>query len=486
MKRTLFLLFVLQFCFGVYAQKASKERLKKIVCTLADDSLKGRESGSKDALMTADFIAKNYVEMGLQQWNGDSYFSDFKVNDKMYRNVLGIIEGNDSVLKHEYIVVGAHFDHLGMSKKNGSNTDDVIFNGADDNASGTAAVMEIARLLLMNQDKLKRSVIIANFDGEEVGLYGSNYLANNCFVPIEDVKLMLSIDMVGYLKVSHTLKYVGVGTFDNAKAFVKEIPWNEKDGKIDLRKFEKSVFTGTDTRGFAMRNIPTLFVTTGLKSPYHKVSDEAERIDFDGLAKVTDHVFSLVKSFASEAVLEPSGKIAQVHGGPRALASAGYMFSLGNSRIKYHQGPVTGKKSVDFSLGFYSRLYFGHKIPLSLRLDAAYERFSTPTELGKFNAHSVTCPLRLEIQLPLEDFGSFYISGGAYYRYYFAAKINDRECDFSIVEHDDKGWLWSVGLNVLDKFFIEATSFYGLQNPILDAPIELNNRTGILSVGFGF
>lgn len=468
------------------AQQASVENLKNYVYTLADDSLRGRWGGSPDSRKAADFIVKQYDAMGLPMWNGKTYFQEFAINEHYFRNILGVIEGNDPLLKNEYIIIGAHYDHIGV-KKNVRNGGDSICNGADDNASGTASVMEIARILLQNRDKLKRSVIIANFDGEEQGLFGSTFLSEHCIVPLENVKLMISADMVGYLATSGFLKYVGVGTIENGAELIKSIPWNDNNGTLKVKDFEGSVFTATDTRGFAQKQVPTLYVTTGLKSPYHKVGDEADGIDYEGLAKVTDHLSNLVLACAADEDFKASGKVASIHEDQSEKAFyAGYVLGMGSSSLYYEDGPLTGKTAFDGSLGVYSRLYLGKSHLLALRLDADYERFVAPTELGRFKTHAVLVPARLEFTIGSSSGVSLYVNGGAYYRYFLAAKLDNMKCDFTDFKHDDYGWLWGVGMNVKNSVFFESTHYYGLQNPLIDNELDQHFRTSAFTIGIKF
>ena len=168
MKRFLLSLLLAALCVPMFSQ-TRKERLTEHVYYFASDSLRGRAAGSEDAAKAAAYIVNEYESMGLKPFY-DDWYMPFTRGGKQYRNVVAVLEGNDPALKNQYIVVGAHYDHLGV--KGGK-----IYNGADDNASGSAAVIEIARALCANRDKLKRTVVIAAFDAEELGLYGSNALA---------------------------------------------------------------------------------------------------------------------------------------------------------------------------------------------------------------------------------------------------------------------------------------------------------------------
>lgn len=209
--------------FGMNAQTTDdglKERLTQHIYYLASDSLHGREAGTSDAAKARAYLIDNYTEMGLEAWRNDTLAVGFTWDrqDTPYTNLIGIIRGTDPVLKDEYIVLGAHYDHIGMKN------DTTVYNGADDNASGTAALMEITRDLLAHRADLKRSVLIAAFDAEEKGLYGSTALARLMEDEGVNVRLMMSIDMVGWLKADNRLTLEGTGTIKDGKGLLHARP----------------------------------------------------------------------------------------------------------------------------------------------------------------------------------------------------------------------------------------------------------------------
>ena len=266
--------------------QSREERLRDHLYYLAGPSLRGREAGTEYAAMAADYIKREYSRIGLRpffnQWE-----SCFRRAGIACCNIIGVIDGSDPVLREEYIVLGAHFDHLGERRG-------IIYPGADDNASGSSALIEIARELYASRDSLKRSVIIAAFDGEEKGLFGSSFLADKLAdsVGVERIKLMASIDMVGWYRQSGELKLQGVATFRNGEELVSGLA-SEFDIAVKPGNFEHSILTATDTHDFALKGIPTLAVTTGTKSPYHKPGDKPELIDYPGLDKVTGYLVVL-------------------------------------------------------------------------------------------------------------------------------------------------------------------------------------------------
>ena len=163
-KKSVLFVAAMCLCGIIYAQSTTqRQRLEKHVYTLASDSLQGRKAGSPDAVRAANYLIREWKGMGLKPFFAESknYRMPFEVyGDSGYYDLVAIIEGNDPKLKDEYIVIGGHYDHLGV--RNGK-----VYNGADDNASGASCVTEVARQLLARQKELRRSVIICAFDAEK-------------------------------------------------------------------------------------------------------------------------------------------------------------------------------------------------------------------------------------------------------------------------------------------------------------------------------
>ena len=147
--------------------------LRKHVAILASDSLSGRAFGFPEKQLAIEYITNQFSSAGFEAWSND-YIQSFQQFNDLYlgegKNIIGLVEGSDPVLKDEFIILGAHYDHMGWKLENGEK---VVFNGADDNASGVASIIEIGKILMTKRGELKRSVIIAAFDAEEAGLIGS-------------------------------------------------------------------------------------------------------------------------------------------------------------------------------------------------------------------------------------------------------------------------------------------------------------------------
>ena len=410
-----------------------RQRLEQHVYTLAADSLNGRLGGSPDAQRAAAYITRQWRDMGLKPFpgNNDKYNMPFELRGESgFSNLVAIIEGNDPVLKYEYIVIGGHYDHLGV--RNGK-----IYNGADDNASGTACVTEVARQLLAQQSKLKRSVIVCAFDAEEMGLCGSSALAeymekNNL---LDRVKLMMSIDMVGWLKQGGSLHLEGTGTLLHSNQLTDPellgIPI-----KISTKRFENSVFTATDTEPFAKRGVPTLAVTTGLKSPYHKPEDDADLIDYEGLSLVTDYMAAFTLRAANQPGQLVSGQVAPKHRDKTVPFNLGLCLGYNSHWLRFPDAAFDGKSLLGWHAGIAMQCNFNNHI--ALHADVLYTNTRSPypdvhflyDNILRLRQQSVTVPLMLRYSVGGRS-SDFYISFGGYYshsinsQFYFTEEVAD-------------------------------------------------------------
>ena len=211
---------------------------------------------------------------------------------KIARNVGGVIEGNDPVLKNEYIVIGGHYDHLGVDQLKESSmykgTDKQIHNGADDNASGTTGVLEVAEKLASIKNELKRSIIFLTFSGEELGILGSTFYTNNPSVDIKSIAAMLNMDMVGRLNAESNLTIIGAGTSSKWKELL-----NQKNNYGFKLSMSDGGSGGSDHQAFSNKNIPVLFFFSGTHSDYHKPSDDVDKINFAGEEKILKYVYDI-------------------------------------------------------------------------------------------------------------------------------------------------------------------------------------------------
>lgn len=246
-------------------------------------------------------------------------------------NVIGILEGTDPILKNEAIVIGAHYDHLG---RGGQGSLDVnskeIHHGADDNASGTSAILELARQFA-KEKKNKRTIIFIAFSGEEEGLLGSNFYVNNPVFPIEKTVAMINLDMVGRLKDSK-LTIGGIGTAKDWNEMLKrwnDIMFDTTDGYGVGQKFNLQLnedgFGPSDHSSFYGKKIPVLFLFTGTHENYHKPSDIADKLNYAGLYQITSFVGKIVRAI-DQNVQRPTYTVAKSSG---TMGRTGFSVSLG-------------------------------------------------------------------------------------------------------------------------------------------------------------
>ena len=239
-------------------------------------------------------------------------------------NVIGVLEGTDPVLKNEAIIIGAHYDHLGHGGTGSlaANSTDIHY-GADDNASGTSAVIELARQFAASKNN-KRTLIFMAFGGEEEGLLGSKHYVNNPVWPLDKTIAMINLDMVGRLN-ENKLTVGGVGTASEWSEAVKrrnDIMFDNNEGYGVAKRFQLQLnedgFGPSDHSSFYGKKIPVLFFFTGTHVDYHKPSDTFEKINYDGLTRITNYVGEIVKNVDQDptrptyAVAKSSGQMGQI------------------------------------------------------------------------------------------------------------------------------------------------------------------------------
>jgi Zn-dependent M28 family amino/carboxypeptidase len=209
-------------------------------------------------------------------------------------NVVGVIEGSDPVLKNESIVIGAHYDHLGRGGEGSlAPRPREIHHGADDNASGTAGVLELARIFGAQQPKLKRTLVFIAFSGEEEGLLGSNYYVNHPLMPLDKTVAMINMDMIGRMK-DRKLIIGGVGTAKEWRGLIT----TGSNGAFELTMNEDG-YGPSDHSSFYSKQIPVLFFWTGTHNDYHKPSDTFEKINYNDEARILSLVARIVKDVDS-------------------------------------------------------------------------------------------------------------------------------------------------------------------------------------------
>lgn len=278
--------------------------LRVDVIYLSSDDLEGRATGSHGAHLAGDYIASRFEDLGLTPHGTDGWFQPFEfvthpnphdstvVVHTSGRNVIGYLDAGAD----ETVIVGAHYDHLGYGGE-GSRApgDSAIHNGADDNASGVAGLLEIARRLEDNGMKANNVLFIA-FSGEEEGLFGSKYFVNHPTIALDRVKYMINLDMVGRLRES--LIVGGAGTSPTW------IPLLDKTGHPDFAiKIDSSGLGPSDHASFYLKDIPVLHLFTGQHQDYHKPSDDSPLINYDGIYEVASYAARLIESLDAPEAL---------------------------------------------------------------------------------------------------------------------------------------------------------------------------------------
>jgi aminopeptidase YwaD len=223
--------------------------------------------------------------------------TDIVRTKKTVNNVVAGLAGSDAALQNEWVVVGAHYDHLGLGGRDSLAPSQIgqIHHGADDNASGTAGVMELARLAAKNKQEWKRSILFITFAGEELGLLGSEHFVSHPTIPLKNVMAMINMDMIGRLN-NDKLYVGGVGTSPNFK------PWLEDFNKsVHLQlDYSDSGYGASDHMSFNAKKLPVLFFFSGLHTDYHKPSDTSDKINAPGAIKVLSLVYMMMDRLTAE------------------------------------------------------------------------------------------------------------------------------------------------------------------------------------------
>jgi hypothetical protein len=223
--------------------------------------------------------------------------SEIIVKKSGTRNVIMVLPGEDALLKNEYLIIGGHFDHLGMGGPSSRARDTVaVHHGADDNASGVGEMIELAEKFALTPGSHKRSLIFASFSGEELGLLGSKYFTENPLIDLKKVNAMINLDMVGRLRDSSTLQIGGAGTAEGLKDLVKSL----SDTGIMKLTITDEGSGPSDHSSFYVKNVPVLFFSTGAHLDYHTPRDTWEKINYPGMVKVSDLVFNIAEKLAND------------------------------------------------------------------------------------------------------------------------------------------------------------------------------------------
>lgn len=317
-----FLLLCVLVSLTGFSQEAVKEnpeaylpsRLLNHLQVLANDSLEGRntaqEGQKKAALYIIDQLKAYGLEPGFVDSNGvtswrQSYsfvkrFGDRREYYPEADNIIGLLKATSP--SDEYVVISAHYDHLGIIT-------DSIYNGADDNGSGSSSVLEIARRMATFSKERKRNVLFVFFSGEEKGLLGSKHLTNHPFLPLSSIYVDLNVDMIGRADSTHAAdsNYVYVIGSDKISLRLDSIlkECNQKHEQLDLdytfnsEKDPQRLYYRSDHYNFAKHGIPVVFFFSGLHEDYHQPSDDIEKINLFYLHKRMMLVYHLAQTLVN-------------------------------------------------------------------------------------------------------------------------------------------------------------------------------------------
>ena len=308
-KKYVLLSLVFAFALQVYAQR--QDEMKKTVAFLASQELGGRFPGTAGDTLASEFILERLrglrLKPVLKGKKKKAYYHDFtygKTEERTTHNILAVLPGKDKQLKNEYIVVGSHYDHLGMGGKgSGSRRPDTlaVHPGADDNASGDAVVLELARHF--KKVGSPRSIIFAFFGAEEQGLVGSKYFVEwmktedenrkNLPSDIKGIVAMVNLDMVGRMR-DDAMSVAGTGTSSSFKALAENV------GKQTNLKISCTAdgYGASDQASFVAADIPVLFLTTGGHMEYHTPFDKPHTLNYDGMQQTLDYAKELISQLA--------------------------------------------------------------------------------------------------------------------------------------------------------------------------------------------
>jgi len=269
-------------------------RIREHIAFLSSEKLAGRSGrGSK---LAADYLKQQFAALKLEPLFAGEYFQQVPGGDKLHipagQNVGAVLRGNDPKLRDEYIIIAAHYDHLGRSGES-------FYPGADDNASGTAMLLETARMLSQQPDKLKRSVMFVGFDLEERLLWGSRWFVAHPPVPLENIKCLLVADMIGRSLAGLDLNSVFVMGSEYSPQLRTVLNETETPETLHVARLGVDLIgVRSDYGPFWNEEIPFLFFSTGEHPDYHKPTDTADKIRYPQVRMVIRLVYDLAEQLA--------------------------------------------------------------------------------------------------------------------------------------------------------------------------------------------
>lgn len=287
-----------------FAQKIEEKKIKSHMTVLAADDMEGRFSGSDGERKALQYLEKEFKALKLTPKGEQAFQQQFPFKAGVHgtgeegkaHNAIAYLDNQAD----KTIIIGAHYDHLGFGE-NGSSLDanpkGKIHNGADDNASGVAGVLELARYFSQNKVKEKSNFLFICFSGEELGLYGSKYFTENPTIDMSKVSFMINMDMIGRLPDNKVISISGTGTSPVWEPLLKNV-----STPLTI-KTDSSGMGPSDHASFYLKNIPALHFFTGSHSDYHKPTDDSEKINYGGEKEVLELIIQVIEK------LDPAPKL---------------------------------------------------------------------------------------------------------------------------------------------------------------------------------
>ena len=308
-----------------YINSITESELKTHLTIVASDKMEGRETGSEGQKMAGRYLIEQYKKAGIPFPKGakDYYqtvpaaYLNAKYNEKLpdSENIWAFIEGSEK--PEEIVVISAHYDHVGIK-------DGEIYNGADDDGSGTVALIEIAQAFQKAKKEghgPKRSILILHVTGEEHGLHGSRYYSENPLFPLANTVADVNIDMIGRRDELHKdsnnyvyligSDYLSTDLYNICESANSKFIKLNLDYKFNDRADKNRFYYRSDHYNFAKNGIPSVFIFNGVHADYHKKTDEVDKIEFDALTKRTQLAFTIAWEIANREkrlVVDKDGK----------------------------------------------------------------------------------------------------------------------------------------------------------------------------------
>ena len=311
--RAFILVFVTIVVFSCQDAKVEKVTMKEDVIALADDLLEGRETGTLGERLASEYIVKRFKALNLQPKGTDGYYQSFvfKPSTNPHEKAGFIYSDSDSTTAgrnvisyidnkaENTVVIGAHYDHLGFGGDGSLYREEIeaIHNGADDNASGVAILLDLAERLGEEEQPSSNNYLFIAFSGEEMGLLGSNYFVKNPTIDTKKVSYMINMDMVGRLNEEKTVAVHGVGT----SPIFKQTLFANKDS-LNIAEHESGIGP-SDHTSFYLADIPVLHFFTGQHADYHKPSDDSDKLNYEGMELIANYVYNIISDLDDDGQL---------------------------------------------------------------------------------------------------------------------------------------------------------------------------------------